>query len=69
MAGIKFQGLILMSSQLINVTSDLHGSSENILRAEDIHNNMINIVICYKSTNKTAQYWDAVGGLKLHESI
>ena len=42
-----------MSSQLINFTSDLHGSSENILRADDIRNNTFNLIIRYKSTNET----------------
>ena len=33
---IKFQGLILMSSRLIDsFSSDLHGSLQNILRADD----------------------------------
>ena len=43
--GIKFQGLILMSSQLIDSSSsDLHGSLKYILRAD---NNTINHISCY----------------------
>ena len=43
--GIKFQGLILMSSWLIDSSSsDLHGSLQNILRADD---NTINHISRY----------------------
>ena len=56
--GIKFHGLILMSSRLINFTSDLHGSLKNILRADDIHDNTINRVICYK--------WNRSISIRLH---